>query len=333
MMYVCNPLMRKLIFMPLIFTLVNCGGGGGGSGSSSTSSISYTGSTSQAVITQANGEEIAYSAYQNGGTGNSLGGVLGIQQAGSNTTSRPRMLVLSRALRKSIDHISLDHDQDSYNTGATVSQSTTIPGGCGGNATYSISIDDVTYDFTGTFSFSAYCDEGATLSGNLTFTGQFNPDTLVFGLITMSYDNLTVTAGNDSFTADGDMTLDPSSTPISVTLNMVMLDNSTDKTYRAENFVMTVTDNLTSVSMTIVGRLYDPDYGYVDITTPTPLVISSGDTYPSSGVLLATGSNGSSGGPAKVKLTVLSNTSYQIEIDEDGDGTYEYLDTGNWADL
>lgn len=330
-MYICKPPILNLLVIPLILVLVSCGGGGGG-GSSSASSISYTGSTSQAVITQTNGEEIAYSAYQNGGTGNTLGGVLAVVQDQDKPLSRPRMLVLSQALENSIDHISLDHDRDNLSTGATVSDSETLPGGCGGNANYTISINDVTYAFTGTFTFNAYCDEGATLSGSLTLSGQFNPNTLVFGQITMTYDNLTVSSGSDSFTADGDMTLDPTSSPASITLDMVMLDNSTDKTYRADDFVMTLTDNITSVSMTISGRLYDPDYGYVDITTPTPLVINSGDDYPSSGVLLTTGSNGTYG-PAKAKLTALSNTSYQIEIDEDGDGTYEYLDTGNWTDL
>jgi len=319
-----------LFLFALIPFLVSCGGGGGSGGSAS---ISYTGSTTQAVITQTNGENIAYSAYQNGDTGNTLDAVLGVQLTGNITPSRPRMLLLSQALRKSVDHISLEHDRYNLSEGAIVNDSSPFTGGCGGSANYAISINDATYDFNGTFTFNSYCNDETTLSDILTFSGQFNPDTLIFGQVTLSFDNLTVSSGTDSFTADGDITLDPSTSPTSVTLNMVMVDNSTDKTYQAKNFVMALTDNLTSVTMTISGRLYDPDYGYVDITTPTPLTISAGNSYPDSGELLASGSNGSSGNPAKAKLTALNSISYQIEIDEDGDGTFEYLNTGNWVDL
>lgn len=315
----------SLVFMPV---LVGCGGGGG-----SSASISYTGLTTQAVITQANGEDIAYSAYQNGSTGNSLGTVLSVEQSSDIMSSRPRMLVLSQALRKSVNQISLAHDLDNQSVGAVVNDSSSIPGDCGGNAVYSISINDVTYEFSGTFTFDTYCIEDTTLSGTIGFSGQFNPDTVAFGQVTMSFDSLTVKSGSDSFSADGDLTIEPGASSTNVTLNMVMLDNSTDKTYMVQNYVMTLTEDLASVTMMISGRLYDPDYGYVDITTPTPLVISNGDAYPSSGVVLATGSEGSSGNPAKAKLTALSSTVYQIEIDEDGDSAFEYLNTGNWADL
>ena len=317
-------------FVSLVFiaALAGCGGGSG-----SSASISYTGSTTKAVITQANGGNIAYSAYQNGSTGNSLGTVLSVEQSTEIMSSRPRMLLLSQALKKSVSQISIAHDLDNQSVGAVVNDSSSIPGDCGGNAVYSISINDVTYEFSGTFTFNTYCIEDTTLSGSIGFSGQFNPDTVVFGQITMSFDSLTVESGSDSFSADGDLTIEPGASSTSVTLNMVMVDNSTDKTYMAENYVMTLSEDLASVTMTISGRMYDPDYGYVDVTTPTPLVISNGDAFPSSGVLLATGSDGSSGNPAKAKLTALSSTSYQIEIDEDGDGTFEFLDTGNWADL
>ena len=320
----------KLFLFTFAFLAVLAGCGGGGS---SSTSISYTGSTTQAVITQTNGEDIAYNAYQNGDTGNTLGTVIGVEQILNASPTRPRMLVLSRALKESVAHISLDHNQNGLSLGATVSNSSSIPGGCGGHAVYTISINDVTFAFTGTFTFNAYCNEETTLTGNLNFSGQFNPDILEFGQVTMSFDSLTVSSGSDSFAADGDITMDPTVSPMNVTMNMVMLDKSTDKTYKVEDFVMTLADNLTSVTSTISGKLYNPDYGYVIITTPTPLEINNSDSYPASGVLLATGSNGSSGNPAKAKLTALSNTSYQIEIDEDGDGTFEYLNTGNWADL
>ena len=64
--------------------------------------------------------------------------------------------------------------------------------------------------------------------------------------------------------------------------------------------------------------LYHPDYGYGDVVTVTPFFIATGDTFPSSGQLVVTGAANS-----KARLTALSSTQFQVEVDADGDDIYE----------
>jgi hypothetical protein len=84
----------------------------------------------------------------------------------------------------------------------------------------------------------------------------------------------------------------------------------------------------------ISGRYYDPDYGYVEVYTEGPLRIDDGDDWPSDGVLVVTGDTGIAGGSTMARLTALSSTTYQVEADTNGDGTYDW-DSGvlYWADL
>lgn len=68
--------------------------------------------------------------------------------------------------------------------------------------------------------------------------------------------------------------------------------------------------------------------GHVAIATVTPLFEAAADAYPSSGVVRITGASGS-----KLLLTVLSNTQVQLQLDANGDGTYEGTDVVAWATL
>ena len=92
---------------------------------------------------------------------------------------------------------------------------------------------------------------------------------------------------------------------------MVLLDSSTGKTYWVKDYTYT----LTGSSLTISGTYYDPDYGYVTVTTVTPLQVASTDAWPTAGVLLFTGANGS-----RARLTFTS-TGYTVEVDT-GSGFY-----------
>jgi len=66
----------------------------------------------------------------------------------------------------------------------------------------------------------------------------------------------------------------------------------------------------------------------VDLTTTTPFVQSNSESYPHSGVLLATGAKGS-----KLRITALSNSQVQLELDENGDGTYEKTTPLSWNSI
>jgi hypothetical protein len=109
----------------------------------------------------------------------------------------------------------------------------------------------------------------------------------------------------------------------------VLLRDNTGKVFWAKDYSLTVNDQGTYEEISITGRFYHPEHGYVEISTPTPLHINVGDEFPSSGVLELSGANN-----AKVRLTADSSTTFHVEADKDGDGVFEY-NSGplNWADV
>ena len=112
---------------------------------------------------------------------------------------------------------------------------------------------------------------------------------------------------------------------IAATINMKLRDDTTQEVFWVKNFVLTIVEMSGYQDLTMEGRFYHPDYGYVAITTPTAFRFTGSNEYPYPGVMVATGSNGST-----ATLTSLSTTSYQIDIDEDGDTVSDRTTTGNW---
>jgi len=66
----------------------------------------------------------------------------------------------------------------------------------------------------------------------------------------------------------------------------------------------------------------------VRIETASPFVTAANAQFPSSGQLLITGANGS-----KLRLTAQNGTQALLELDADGDGSYETRSTKNWSEL
>ncbi len=302
-----------------------CGGGGGGS----TAGIAYTGTTSQASLTVSNGEEISTAAFQNGGSGQGLGTVL------SSLTDvdpipqkyRPTTSSLVTTLAGAFSKIQLPADVGTIRR-AVQSESDSFSGECGGTASYTVSVDDVTGDFNGRFTFSNYCELDDVLNGGLSMSGNIDSNSVGFGNVTMTMTSLTIRTGNDSFTMDGSMSLNLDDNPIVATMDMKLKDNTTQQVFWVENVRLSIIQTFAYEELSMEGRFYHPDHGYVDITTLTPFRYTGTDAYAFPGVMVATGASGS-----ETTLTSLSNTSYQIDIDEDGDGSLEQTITGNWSEL
>jgi hypothetical protein len=68
--------------------------------------------------------------------------------------------------------------------------------------------------------------------------------------------------------------------------------------------------------------------GHVTLTTPTALVQADADIYPGSGVIRVTGASGS-----VLLITVLDNSQVQLQLDANGDGTYESTTPVAWSAL
>jgi len=68
--------------------------------------------------------------------------------------------------------------------------------------------------------------------------------------------------------------------------------------------------------------------GRVTVATVQPITQLGSDAYPSSGQVVVTGASGS-----KLRITVLSSTQVRLELDANGDGTYETTTDLTWANL
>jgi len=81
--------------------------------------------------------------------------------------------------------------------------------------------------------------------------------------------------------------------------------------------------------MQMTWHLLPPDFGYVTLSTPEAFVLHDGDEWPESGTLTVTGANDSN-----AKLTANDHLTCTVELDSDGDGTYEWdSDIMSWEDL
>ncbi|MBI3569494.1 MAG: hypothetical protein HY082_00060 [Gammaproteobacteria bacterium] len=320
---------RRLLggmFLALLLTACGSGGGGGGGGSSSSGSntLSYTGITSQAAVTASNADDLSAGAVLDAGTGASvsLAGVVG------NETSPPakvRSVTVSTALKRALGR--LDHTASSGTVaGAMVTVTDTLPGTCAvnpGTASFNMTADDVTGDFSGTISFNGYCDDGDTLTGEASFSGRIDPVIDEFTALNLSTSSLTVVSGADNFTIAGSLAF-TAMTSVSENLSMTLdIRDGTGKMYRIENFLCALAYNSPSSgtdSVRVVsGRFYHPDHGYVDVASTSDFLFTGASDYPYAGVLVVTGRGGS-----KAILTAHSDAqTFEVKADTDGNGAYE----------
>jgi len=318
----------------LVLSLTACGGGGGGGESSS--GITYTGLTTEAAIDENNAVVLATGAYQGGQTGAALVGSVGAIQVGEDgSVGLPRPLKVSRALESALHKMDMTSRSAGTFVGAIYTEKDTIYGDYGGSASYTIHVNDETGVFTGSITFNSYSDDGVTtISGPVSFSGSIDVNTEDLMEFSFSFDNLVGNSGSDSFTLDGDISFDNTVYPAEITMTMLLKDNNTGKVYKLEDYVMTLTDMGSCVDVEGSGAYFDPDYGYVTISTATPFRIYHGDIYPSDGVLVIHGNTGIAGGSTMARLSALSSSTCQVEADTNGDGIYDW-NSGvmHWDDL
>lgn len=267
--------------------IAGCGGGGG----SSSSSVSYTGVTTEAVITDANAQTLTTAAVETAGSSTDLSTLVIAGDLAAETPAQGLSLPgLAKLLAGMKDLGQLAGT--SVAAGSTVSQ--TITGSCGGSATISgtNSGDNVTVNITGTITYSNYCEttlEGnATINGSITFTLVGTANDFVF---TISAPYLAISAGGQSVAYNMNYTF--TVTGSTATATMTANYRGTDgKVYRIENYQIVLGNYGQTID--ISGKLYHPDHGYVTVSTPTPLQYSNCYGYyrPTIGVLRVTGAGG-----------------------------------------
>lgn len=293
----------------------------------SPSTVSYSGATNEATIDINNGHTIAIEANQGASTGAVFGEFAALKMANSNNyvlSSQPYLLLMAESVIDAIEQIDFSSTSGNSNIHALTQVTNSISGSCGGTAPYTVDIKDFLGDFSGTIDFSSFCSYGMDISGEVIFSGNLNLFTGKFTNISLEFNDLTLISGDDNFTMKGTMSFVTSTRR--ATMDMTMLDNTTLTESWINNYVMTVNKMGSNVYFTIYsGTFYHHEYGYVSLKTTVPILIYSYNEYPSRGVLICEGKSAS-----KVKMTVNSSSDYTIEIDADGDDTYEDTNIYSW---
>lgn len=309
-----------IVLIGMMFVLNSCGSSGGGSKNSN--GLKYSGKTSKATITKDNAKEIMSSFFtkQNGGMGSGFA-VMG--KALPHDEKRVQLSYL--ALYNSISTL-LPNKGGTFLNKSLRKMETNIEvmeGNCPGKEGEAIikeKYDEETGEFSATATFKDYCIDDLTISsGTMSMAGTMEEDE-TFEEWNITFSGINASIGACSSTMHGDMTIasDYLSSETTIIINMLTIDNVSKKVYKIEDLIMDMSGDYYMV-VDLSGKYYDPDNGYVEITSPNKMQIYGDDISFSSGEIRATGAN-----KASVSLQAIGGGQYKIKGDFNGDGFYEY---------
>jgi len=310
-------ILTKSLILFATLLLAACGGGGG---SGVDNGVNYTGLTTPAVISDTNAKTLAEGVIGGSSTGTAFGVVSDEHDGQAN----PTVLDVARILSNSVTQLDIS-PSSSILPGAIVTDSGSISCLDGGSISYSLSIDDVTGEFNGTFNFINCAEGGTTITGNTTVSGTINLSSFLFDPINFVFNPVTVISGTENYTMSGTVNISESVTSATIVMDARLRNNNTQMVEWINNLAITTTVS-SPVEMTITGRYYHPQHGYIDIQTTWAFQINVADQWPNLGQMIITGANDS-----RARVTAISNTQYTLEVDADGDRTYETVTTENWG--
>lgn len=318
----------QIIALISIVTLAACGGGGSGNKNTTTPSSNMT-------ITSANATEASRVSYESAQMNASLG-----------TLSSETGLTASTPGGFSKLGSGMSAAANSNVSSAQVPIPPTVSA-CAGGGTLTISgdiADIITFNLTqGDFFLIDFdmCSDGAgsTIDGVLDYVVDAFSGNFLGGLydltMTMSIENFQLATPEDVVTMNGVATarLDTLLTPavaaeVSGPSITVDTNNSTETlTNFASSQTLDAGVSPSPYTMTASGTLDSSQLnGTVQYSTPTPFSGFDND-YPDTGVMLIMGEASSA------RLTAVDNVNVMIEIDTNGDGSYDEIINTTWAEL
>jgi hypothetical protein len=229
---------------------------------------------------------------------------------------------------------------------ATAHPAATSSVGCTDGGTLTVAVND--HDgsqtltsgdvITATF---AQCKETntSTINGVITITLTGTPTDTQF-LANTTFQSVVVVDNGVTSTLSGGATVsetDASSfTETALTVGSNGLTSSTSSSNYNDNvtfgsgfIIRSEETSAGTVSVSMTGTLTANSLGgSISIATPQALTETADDNYPSSGEIIITGASNSA-----VRATVLDNTQVKIELDANGDGSYEATANVTWATL
>ena len=307
--------------------VAGCGGGGGGG--SDGGGVAYTGPTTPATVSAANAVDLSEPAL-NGAELSDVGsglfrGAPGAVEFGS---PGPGLVPTARFLQQLVERTLFD-PAAGRSAAAVVKESGSEPGSCGGEMTYTVSADDGTGAFEASFTFKSFCEDGTVMNGTLTASGGIDLVREEMEHMAISFQSLSISDNSDQFSIGGTMSMDFRDHTDTVVMSLNFRDDAEQKSFRFENYSVAATEVSGGADVTISGRVYHSDHGYVDVQTLQTFHIGWFDDNPSSGVLTLTGKDNT-----QAQLTALSSETLRVEADTDGDEIFDW-DSGilRWEDL
>jgi hypothetical protein len=313
--------------------LAGCGGSGGddsgGTSQPTAVAINSGNQTDVARATVAGGMTVALAG---GGANNATGGAAAARVA---ALGRAAIASFGRVGRESIagaGRHAAGSSSSTDNCGVSGSITSTFNDNDGNGAmsvgdsvtiVYNACHDTATSSVSGTVSVTVTSVSGSTFSAtanvqNVQATDQGLSST-VNGQFTIS-DNETATQDDETLTIGSNgLTVSVQSTSFTDTL-----------TFASGMHIETVYDNASGdTRLSLNGGMSSNKLaGSLTLTTVQPVVQLAADAYPSSGQVRAVGANGSA-----LLMTVLNTTQVQLQLDADGNGSYEATSTANWSTL
>ncbi len=332
-----KPTIIMLSSIIVVILLTACGGSGGSNPSKTPASkIKYSGNTNPAEITRADAATMVDDIL---GAGDEYGAF----RIATTTGALPkRKISLTTTLRQLTELIrSTDFspaEQSRSSTGSVqiaavpVSQvqacdqgqgKTTLKGALANNGTGTLTV-----------SFKNCSIDGDRFNGDV----KLNVEQFDFtaGLPVKSVyiiQNLSIVGIDGDFSMGGTLSSTITNDSEILTANVVFIDNVNGDALKTENFVVGYyysPYNPTPFTMSLGGRLYDSQLGYVDVQTKTGLRFPDlASKYPSAGgPLIIQGSNG-----AKVSAIIVSARTVRLEVDVNGDSIIDVAGTIPWSNL
>lgn len=188
--------------------------------------------------------------------------------------------------------------------------------------------------------------EGTVLNGQLNLTVNSirgNLDSYPYTLsATVRFINFTAQSASDRAVGNGSLTMDVQASSSNVqTVKLSTPDFTMATTYSGAatshtlqdyetNLQIGSTGSVTTWTSSVNGTLTSSafDGRSVRIETPTSFVRSGSQTYPATGSALITGAAGS-----KVRVTAVNATTVTIDLDADGNGSYETTVNKRWSEM
>ena len=335
----------------IVSTLGSGGGGGDGDGGG-VEPVTYTGLSDQALITSddqgVNALLFGEIAFLGVTASTVIEPIAMVQSAPLAETRNASMITIARALHDVVTDVQVNSTLSSLPVGWEETIPRT-PGICGGFVSGYLDVNETApYPVSGYILFEDYClgptpdpADGITLDGQVDFTGTcdagtFDADTQTCNLTdyVLTFTTFNARGLGVSETMTGTMATVITLTGYETTLNLLLRDDTANKTYKFTDYIITVDENTPPGfdSVRVSGDVYHPDYGYVVVSTLTPAQFDTGslDTPPRSGVVLLTGADGILGGPTTARFTFIDQNSFTAAVDDDGDGTPDVTWSCDW---